>query len=435
MRFEKNRKKRYNELVGIRADIQNQLKNLPKSPGVYKFFDENGQILYIGKATSLKDRVSSYFSRPLDDRLQIMAGQVKDIQYQKTDSVLEALILEANLIKKFQPKYNIKEKDGKSFINIIITKEEWPRIFIERKKNLKFSAQNRKTGKLKLKTYGPYPSAKSARLALEIIRKIFPYCSSPGGGKECFWHQIGQCPGACFGKISSAEYKKTIKNIELFLEGRKSRIIKNFEKEMERLSRNQEFEKAAQIRNKIFALKHIQDVALIGDSAFAGGAPLQVPHRIEAYDISNIGGVMAAGSMAVFTDGEIDKSEYRKFKIKTVKGANDVAMLKEVLLRRLSRKDWPMPDLILIDGGKGQLNAAAQALKEKTLDISAISIAKGPSRKGREIFKTYNAPDLPIQLIERLRDEAHRFAVEYHRLLRNKSSLSVPSLGKGGRGM
>lgn len=409
--------------------VQIQLQSLPKSPGVYKFFDKEGRILYIGKATSLKNRVSSYFARPLDDRLQSMVGQVEKIEYEKTDSVLEALILEANLIKKFQPKYNIKEKDGKSFVNIIITKEEWPRVFVEREKYIS-NIKNKISKKNKI--YGPYPSAKSARLALEIIRKVFPYCGNPGGGKECFWHQIGQCPGACIGEASRSEYKKMIKNIEMFLEGKKFRIIKMFKKKMAEFSRKQEFEKAAQLRNQIFALKHIQDVALMGsvdteEIALPSALSSErrgIPHRIEAYDISNIGGVFAAGSMVVFTDGAVDKDEYRKFKIKTVEGANDIAMLREVLARRFSRKDWAMPDLILIDGGKGQINAAREVLKEKSFEkIAAMSIAKGPTRKGREIFKTSNAPELPIRLIENLRDEAHRFAIKYHRLLRRKNMI------------
>ena len=149
-----------------------------------------------------------------------------------------------------------------------------------------------------------------------------------------------------------------------------------------------------------------------------------MPYRIEAYDISNISGIFAVGSMAVFADGEINKDEYRKFRIKTVDGANDTAMLKEVFYRRFKHKEWPFPDLLLIDGGKGQLNAAREVLQELSIkNVAAISIAKGPDRKGRTIFKTSNAPDLPIKLIENLRDEAHRFAIKYHRLLRKKNML------------
>jgi len=422
--------------------IKQQLKVLPKTSGVYKFLDKQGKVLYIGKATSLKNRVASYFSRPLDDRLHSMVGQIEKIEYEKTDSVLEALILEANLIKKHQPKYNIKEKDDKSFVNIVVTKGDWPRIFVERKRQVVSDK------KIKAKFYGPYTSAKTARLALEIIRKIFGFCANPRSGEECFYRQIGQCPGACVGEISKVEYKKIIKKIEMFLEGKKTQAIKKIEKEMQEAAREQEFEKAVKLRNQIFALKHIQDIALIESDA-VGAYPLlispsekgrkqwlpKIPYRIEAYDISNIGGVLATGSMVVFTEGIIDKDEYRKFKIKTVEGANDVAMLKEILTRRFNRKDWGMPELILIDGGKGQLNAAKEVLqnlsltlkssdlKEKIVKVAIMSIAKGPSRKGRKIFKTKDAVDLPIKLIEELRDEAHRFAIQYHRLLRKKNMM------------
>lgn len=411
--------------------IKYQLKNLPKSPGIYKFLNEKGEILYIGKATSLKDRAKSYFTRPLSDRLQKMASQIKKVNYEKTDSVLEALILEANLIKKHQPKYNVKEKDDKSFVNIIVTEEDWPRIFVERKRRTEADL------KVGARYYGPYTSAKTARLALEIIRKIFTFCSNPGKGKECFYHQIGQCPGACTGGIGKTDYKKIIKNIELFLQGKKSQAIRRLEQEMKEAAKIQEFEKAARIRNQIFALKHIQDIALIGSESYEGGTLstggqastcrlqwLPIPHRVEAYDISNISGVLAAGSMAVFIDGAIDKNEYRKFRIKTVEGANDIAMLREVLSRRFKRKDWGKPDLILIDGGKGQLNAAREVLNQLDIkDVAAMSIAKGPDRKGKKIFKTSDAPDLPIKLIENLRDEAHRFAIQYHRLLRKKNMV------------
>jgi len=415
-------------------DIKKQLKNLPKCPGVYKFINKQGKILYIGKATSLKDRVGSYFSRPLDDRLQSMVGQINKIEHIKTDSVLEALILEANLIKKNQPKYNVKEKDDKSFVNIVITKEEWPRIFIERENKI-----NMPDDEKKLKVFGPYPSAKLARMALDIIRKIFTFCGNPGSDKECFYHQIGQCPGACVGEISKSDYKKNIRKIELFLKGEKVRVITDFEKEMKDAALKQNFEKAAGLRDQIFALRHIQDIALVGSSAGIYGDMNMdvnfpssrrrgtrggVPYRIEAYDISNISGVFAVGSMAVFVNGEINKNEYRKFRIKTVDGANDTAMLKEVFYRRFKHKEWPFPDLLLIDGGKGQLNAAREVLQELSIkNVAAISIAKGPDRKGRTIFKTSNAPDLPIKLIENLRDEAHRFAIKYHRLLRKKNML------------
>jgi len=339
------------------------IKNLPNTPGVYLMKDRQNRILYIGKASSLKKRVSSYFERPLNSRLEKMFGKVKKIDYQATNSVIEALILEANLIKKYQPKYNVKLKDDKSFVNIIISRENFPRVYVDRLKKA-----------VKGKIFGPYTSTKSAHQALRILRKIFPFRHCRRLPKKtCTYYQIGQCLGPCIGACSKEDYKKIIRHLTLFLQGRKRGLIQTLKKEMNLEAKRENFERAAVLRNRIYALEHIRDVALISDDARESVDG--VPFLIEAYDISNISGKSATGSMVVFTNGKINKDEYRLFRIRKVKGIDDIACLKEVLARRLKHKEWGLPDLIIIDGGRGQLNGFLAVLREFDLSIPVVAIA------------------------------------------------------------
>lgn len=389
--------------------------------------DKNRTILYIGKATSLRHRVISYFQRPQEARLERMLSQVNNIDIQRTDSVIEALLLESNLIKKYEPRYNVKLKDGKSYLGIYITKEDWPRVLPIRESDyhrIKPARPQRLAGSAndggRGEFYGPFPSSKEVGDALQIIRKLFPFRVSciPMSGKACFEYHLGMCPGVCAGKLSQKEYAETIKQIKLFLKGRKKEAIRSLEKEMRRLGKEMQFEKAAKLRDQIFGLKHIQDVSMIRDEDIEGLKPL--PARIEAYDISNISGAFAVGSMVVFTEGLINKNQYRKFKIKTVKGADDVASLKEILSRRLKHKEWQFPDLILIDGGKPQVNGAKEVLSSIKINIPVVGIAKGPKRDRNDIISDKDL-DIDKKLLVRLRDEAHRFAIEYYRLRHRKS--------------
>lgn len=426
--------------------LKTRINKLPKSPGVYEFRDKQGKILYIGKATSLKDRVGSYFRgfqkefRPQSDeesgRTPAMVAQVADIKIYKTDSVLEALILESNLIKKHQPKYNVMAKDDKSFSYAVINKEEFPRILILRETDLQKAVG---VGHLQ-NIFGPYTSKKQLEIALKLIRKIFPYHSAKRATSQCcFDHQIGLCPGPYVGAISKKDYLKNIHGIEMILQGKKKNLLAELKKQMKASAKNNEFEKAAEARNRIFALEHIRDVALIS-SDMAGGSTskreVEPPPRIEAYDISNIGGDYAVGSMVVFSGHKSDKSQYRKFKIKTVSGIDDVGMMREVLYRRFNN-NWPKPDLLLLDGGKGHLNMAQKVIGDLKLNIPVIAVAKGPTRKKLDIYqskflltflgkneelrKNYGNILSDEKLVERIRDEAHRFAINYHKKLRNKN--------------
>jgi excinuclease ABC subunit C len=415
--------------------IKSKISKIPKSPGVYEFYDKQGKILYIGKATSLKDRVGSYFLKNAHlDRPNIepMVSQIADIKVHKTDSVLEALILESNLIKKHQPKYNVMVKDDKSFGYFVVTKEKYPRVVILWKTELgKVAAK---------KIYGPYLSKHQMNIALKLIRRIFPFHSNKQPTeKGCLDFQIGKCPGPHAGIISRADYLKNIHGIEMILQGKKKNLLVELKKQMKTSAKNNEFEKAAEARNRIFALEHIRDVALItSESSALGGFPGAELSglRIEGYDISNIGGDYAVGSMVVFKNGKSDKNEYRKFKIKTVFGIDDVGMMKEVLIRRFGN-NWQKPELILLDGGKGHLNMAQSVLNDSKLDIPVIAVAKGPTRKKLDVYQSkflltylgrneqirekYNRILSDEKLLERIRNESHRFAISYHKKLRSKN--------------
>lgn len=393
-----------------RLQLIEKIKKFPDTPGVYLMRDARRAILYIGKATSLHHRVVSYFQRPQETRIEKMLSQIDDIQIQRTDSVIEALLLESNLIKKYEPKYNVKLKDGKTYLGILVTREDWPRVLPAR------LIQKLPPGEF----YGPFPSSKEVGDALQIIRKLFPFRVScqPESGKACFEYHLGMCPGVCAGKVSQKEYAETIKQIRMFLKGHKKQAIKSLEKEMRTKSKNMEFEKAARLRDQIFGLKHIQDVAMIRDEDIEGLKPL--PTRIEAYDVSNISGAFAVGSMVVFTEGLIDKNQYRKFKIKTVQGADDVASIKEILSRRFNHQEWLLPNLILIDGGKPQVNSVKQILSEKKLNIPVVGLVKGPKRDRNDIISDENI-EVDKKLLIRIRDEAHRFVLEYYRLRHRKS--------------
>lgn len=433
------------------SNVKKQLKKISNSSGIYIFKGSSNNILYIGKATNLKSRVSSYFSGRIENRpVKYAIDQIEKIETIETDSVLEALILESNLIKKHQPKYNVDLKDDKSFSYAVITKEKFPRILVLRETDLVASHWSLVTDK-----FGPYTSKKQLEVALKIIRKIFPYHSNKQQTeKGCLDYQIGLCPGPYAGAISKTDYLKNIRGIKMILEGKKKSLVKKLEKEMQEYSRKHEFEKAADIRNKIFALQHIQDIALITKEDyphpdFEAKSTLSLNKerglrgegiRLEAYDISDISGQYAVGSMVVFKNDEPDKSQYRKFKIKTVEGADDVGMMREVLMRRFnndwpastrgdgsSTRGWPKPDLILLDGGQGHLNMYERIMQGLKLGIPAIAVAKGPNRKNLELRILNLEEESKVKnivgnkaLIKHIMDEAHRFAISYHRKVRKK---------------
>ncbi|MBP7215817.1 MAG: excinuclease ABC subunit UvrC [Candidatus Omnitrophica bacterium] len=407
--------------------LKAKLSELPNTPGVYLFKDAQGTIIYIGKAKSLKKRVSSYFNRALDTKTQIMVAKIADLEYRLCRTESLALLLEAALIHQYIPKYNISLRDDKSFPLIKITNEDFPRVCVTRKKENDGA-----------RYIGPFTSAQLLREALLILRRYFPYRScNVMPDKACIYYQIGLSPAPCIGKITQEEYAKTIKKIILFLEGKTDVLVKELTKEMLNKAKDHEFEAAAQIRDKIAALSSIS-ANRIGFDSHIEEEGLQrllrlkrLPERIEAFDISNISGKEACGSMVSFIKGVPDKDNYRRFRIKRVRGIDDYGMIREVVSRRYQRvvrEGIQKPDLILIDGGMAHLSVAKQELDALGLSIPMISIAKGQEHvyvttRKRPISFLSDTPAL--NLIRRIRDEAHRFAVAYHHILRRKKVIGT----------
>lgn len=408
---------------------------LPAAPGVY-FWRKDGEILYIGKATSLRDRVRSYFAPDLIDTrgpgILDMVTQSDTVTFEETPSVLEALILEANLIKKHQPKYNVKEKSDKSFYQVIITDEEWPRVIMVRSRDLKIMEITGRISKIKFDgrikcQFGPFPHGTSLRDALKIIRKIFPFRDfrADNPENERFYKQLGLSPDSS-NADARREYLKTINNIRLLFEGKKGRIVKELEREMHAYAREMEFEQADCVKRKLFALNHINDVALIKDESIEDRVNIESVYRIEAYDIAHISGRNTVGVMTVVCNGIVDKSQYRKFKIKSLgkNDVNDYASLQEILRRRFSHPEWPSPNLVVIDGGIGHYNAASEVLRELDIRADLVSVIKDDRHKAKAIHGPATIAEKYKKDIILANSESHRFAVAYHKDLRSKDFLT-----------
>ncbi|MCX6752531.1 MAG: hypothetical protein NTZ87_03485 [Candidatus Nomurabacteria bacterium] len=393
---------------------------LPDKPGVY-FFHEKGEILYIGRATSLKDRVKSYFGKDLIETrgplLLDMVGRADKIDYTETDSVLEAIILESNLIKKHQPYYNTKEKDDKSYNYVCVTKEELPKVIITRGRDLGRSPVSFAS------VFGPYTNGQQLREAVKIVRRIFPFLDDKSKNYMEFYKQINLVPDLDDRKM----YLQNIRNIKLFFSGKKKKIFKNLEKEMKDYSKIHAFEKAGEIKRQLFSLKHIDDVALLKypylASPYVGGGAKGGGGRIEAYDIAHMGGKNMVGVMVVIENGEMTKSEYKKFKIKTQTDANDTGALAEILERRLAHKEWTYPSLIVVDGGVAQMNITKKILKKMGVKIPIVSVVKDEKHKPKAIMGESEIALKYKREILLANSEAHRFAINYHKNMRNKNFL------------
>ncbi|HLD28644.1 MAG TPA: GIY-YIG nuclease family protein [Patescibacteria group bacterium] len=382
-------------------DIREKIKKFPDTPGVYFWSDSKGEILYIGRATSLKKRVSQYFRKDIDPRIGEMVHKAKDIKYQITDTILDSVILEANLIKKHWPKYNVQAKDDKSFIYVVIPDSDYSYPMLVRHHDLK------KFPKVKNKIFGPYQNATLVKNALKIIRHIFPYGKCKlGQGKPCFDHQIGLCPGACVGEISKKDYQQNIKNISLLLSGQKKRLLKKLKKDNPDTAR---------------ALTHLQDVILLANDELTS---IQSINRIEGYDISHLTGKEVYGAMSVFSGGKPDKKEYRLFKIKTALGGDDLRALEEMLARRFNHLEWSRPNLVLIDGGRPQIDFVDKFFKKNNISIPMVGISKfgGDSL----VFPPQTKPEIKNMtesikmILLAVRDEAHRFGNRAGRQKRRK---------------
>lgn len=548
----------------MNKELEESLKLVPTLPGCYIYYDKNGEIIYVGKAKNLKRRVSSYFHKKHDRvKVAVLVSKIEKMEYIITDSEVEALILEAHLIKKHKPKYNILLKDDKKYPYFLITDEDYPRITVVRKKNI-----NPDKGKF----YGPYTNSRAMYSTLDFLKKIFPLkqCKTPKfSNRPCLYYHIGKCMAPCQGKVTPQEYQNIVAQVELFLSGKQTELIKKLKTQMEEYAKNEQYEKAARMRDSyldlqktlehqkvvyenarlnediiavlyeegIFAVtilliregrlidkkdftyfvenedkdeffktffqeyystlmlefpdkivstdlenigdkqlyqdwleiishkkikisygkskqgrelaqlaqKNVQNLfenarikklASIRDNFNEVGAYLQetlkltnFPNRIECYDISHIQGTNTVASMVVFYNGMSKKTAYKKFKLKTTEGKpDDFLSMKEVLTRRLSRlgeKNWEKPDLIILDGGKGQLSSVMEVVEEMGITgIDFVSLAK----REEEVFLPHQSKSIRIPmdsnamfLIQRIRDEAHRFAITYHRSLRSKA--------------
>lgn len=430
--------------------LNNIIHSFPQTPGVYLFNDNKNNALYIGKASRLKDRLLSYL-KTTDIRLKKMIGQSHSLKRRTTDSEIEALMLESQLIKKLKPRFNIVMRDDKQYFYVGFTKEKFPHIFVGHQPN--------KTSLF----IGPFTDGTALKISLRFLRNIFPYCTCKQKHNiPCLNYHIGKCPGFCCLKDGPEwpvprriegrqriarinEYQKNIKAIKNILSGKKTSLIKKLKSEMKKYAEKKQFTKAIDLRNKIEKLERVfENARIIANIQTPNPTAridktlinltkilkLKIPlNRIEGYDISNIQGTHAVGSMVVFSvKGENfgpDKNEYRKFKINSKSTPDDTAMLSEMLQRRFHHPEWRFPDLILIDGGKGQLNAAIKILADNHSLIPVIAITKNKKHLGHKITipsQEISLSRLPPQvrnLLLQIDGEAHRFAISYHRRLRN----------------
>lgn len=440
--------------------LQKKTQQFPQSPGVYIFKDKDSAPLYIGKAARLRARVKSYFEKnytPFGASRQRMLSEIADIEVTPTDSEIEALILESKLIKALKPRYNILMRDDKQYLYVGFTSEPFPKIFLTHQKKLKANEATYERSEcaakadllMKLKSYiGPFVDGRALKATLRVLRKIFPYCTCKRLHKSeraCLNYHIGIDVGYCCvrpdkrlttnDKRQMEGYKNNIKRIQRILKGQKVRVFKELEREMKEAARARDFERAAKLRDqwesiqKVLAHKRVIE----NERAQSLSTPLfKGVSRIEGYDISNIQGAFAVGSLIIFEKNVhgifiSKKSDYRRFKIKTIPGANDPAMLAEVIKRRLNHLDWPLADLLLIDGGVSQRNAALKALASfKAKQPLVWSIAKGEevlyTSKGK--IRLEDLLPQEANILRAVRDEAHRFAISYYRKLHRKGTFS-----------
>lgn len=433
-----------------------QINTLPESPGVYVFRDKQNNVLYVGKAVNIKKRVSSYFAKGIIlPKTNLLVSKIAAISTTSVTSELEALLLEAHLIKKFQPIFNSRAKDDKHPIYIKITKkDEFPRVFTARREDEPGSVY-----------FGPFPSSSTVKQVLKFLRSIFPYDSQKTVGKSpCFWNQIGLC-NPCPSEIikmsgtkrkqSKATYRKNILNLINLLSRKTGKMGRNLTHEMERLAKEDRFEEAARIRDQLAHLDYItrdyrnvssflENPNLISDirqeelgslykllegHKVLGLHPKGVKlNRIECFDASHTSLSSPTVGMVTFTRGEPEKNLYRRFRIKNNSAQDDLSFLEEALRRRFSHPEWGKPDLLVIDGGKTQVGRARQVLGELNLEIPVIGIVKPfddvviPHKDGFQIVRLRSGP--AIRLLQRLRDEAHRFAKTYHTKLRSRQQFA-----------
>jgi len=454
----------------VNAKLEAKLKTLPRNPGVYFHKSTSGEIIYVGKAAILKNRVRQYFqsTRDMDVKTRALVEEIDDTDWVETDSELDALFLESEMVKRYMPRFNILLRDDKSQIFVRIDmKSEWPTVSFTRNP-IDDGADY----------FGPYYNGFAIKKALRFLRRVFPYYTKQpkDNGRVDLDVHIGLSPRP---GTSSADYKQSLKRLIRYMEGGRKAIVKELEKEMQLAAKLHDFENAARLRNKMNDLRSLQQKIMFGDKEFLDISKdkalsdlvdllglKKIPARIEGYDISHMGGTNVVASMVVFTNGVSDRASYRKFKTR-IEQNNDFYNMNETIGRRLSEKNlkaWGAPDLILIDGGKGQLDAALQARDEREVTLPFIGLAKREEQivihhekshvtlnkeklaaldgyvTTSEDFTLINLPHSThiIKLLQRIRDESHRFAVSYHTVLkRAKQTMGtldeIPGIGPATR--
>lgn len=412
------------------------MKQLPDKPGIYLFKNDAGNVLYVGKAASLRKRVLSYFqpARPLINRLAKLVQETKNLEWIVTGSEAEALLYEMSTIKELTPKYNVLLRDDKTFPVIKVTVEEpFPRLFVGR---------GNEPG---VKSIGPFTNATLLKQAFTAIRRVIPFrtCRTLPE-RACLDYYLKLCPAPCEERISQEKYRENLSQVYRLMEGQKAEVLKELKEKMQQASQERRYEDAARLRDQTAGLIQlaVRPRQFIPSEALADlQSLLRLPHlprRIEAFDVSNIFGREPVGSMVTFLDGRPYKDGYRRFKIKSVPGIDDYAMMREIVRRRYEKAAAaPLPDLVVIDGGKGHLNSALDVFRELRMDLAAVGIAKEyeelflPGRREPVILPPTSQA---LHVVQRLRDEAHRFAIGYHRLLRGKHAFEsvldrIPGIG------
>ncbi len=429
-------------------DPKQKVRTFPTTPGVYLMKDSLGRVIYVGKAVNLRSRAGSYFTAAaaVDRRTADLIPEIRDIDYVETDSEVDALLLEARLIKDVQPKYNSELKDDKTFPYLqITTREDFPRV--------EFTRTPQSTG---VKLYGPFTSAKKLRGTIAVLQKIFRFRTCTLDIEEaderwrwfrpCLLASINQCTAPCNLRISKEDYKNDIRKLRLFLDGGKVRLLRELEKNMQQASKELKFEKAARIRDEIKALndlnlrgdleEHAQpEVFYIDPKKGMEGLRRvfkldELPRRIEGVDIAHLQGGETVASLVQFIDGLPFKHGYKRYKIRSVDGVDDFGSIREVVsrrFRRLTEEGESYPDILLIDGGRGQLNAALEAMDQLGIQRPfTISLAKREEEvyvPGEAEPRKLSRHSFGLRLLQYVRDESHRFAQHYHHLLRNKSTF------------
>ncbi len=434
--------------------LAKKLKTLPSDPGVYFHKSASGEVIYVGKAASLKNRVRQYFqkSRLRDSKTDALVAEIVDTEWITVETELDALFLESEMIKRYKPRYNVLLRDDKSQLFVRIPMQDaYPSVTFTR-------------GPLDdgATYFGPYYNGWAVKKALRYLRRVFPYSVHETMPKRlCLQYHIGLCPGVEAQKISSSDYKEILKKLVRYLKGERKAIMLEIEREMRVAAKAQDFERAAKLRNRLRDLKELQRQIVFGDREFMdiskdqGLAGLQtllgltdVPRRIEGYDISHMSGTNNVASMVVATNGLADKSQYRKFKMQ-LPGNNDTGHMREAITRRLRHlDDWGRPDLIMIDGGIPQLGAVSDLLRAENIPFVGRNKSGDHSRNARVRLviprdNGYETVELEAnshiaKLIARLDDESHRFAVSYHSTLKRKAATKsilddIPGVGPATR--